>query len=249
MAVLGLSTLIESAVVWYSAGQALLAGMVVLATLDRRAGLAGARGGWRLGWPSRRTSSPRRGSGRGARRRAGRRGLSLVRRPSPRAVGRPLRFLVVAFACVGGLLLRLGPARRWNRCEPADPRVGVGAKALEACPLDRAWRSLRALVLRNLGIDAPLTGAAGLVLCLALAGCWLRGGPRRANGPRGSRGGDRPVRLPDGLLLPGIHAVRGHRAVGWYHAIPAIGAILFVAGWWQHSRGTESWPADRVRRG
>ena len=66
------------------------------------------------------------------------------------------------------------------------------------------------LVLKNLGIDAPLTGSQGLVICLAIAWFWLRGGLRRPNRFEAAGVGAGPGQLSDGLLLPGIHGLRAH---------------------------------------
>ena len=91
-------------------------------------------------------------------------------------------------------------------------------------------------MLKNLGIDAPLTAAQAIVICLAIACFWLRAGWR-------------PSRLESSgaVLVVGsylmVYFFRGYmayehmRVVGWYNAIPEIGAILFVAGWWARSCG------------
>ena len=129
--------------------------------------------------------------------------------------------------------------------QPEDHRTGTAAKALEAVR-STCMAIPETLVFKNLGIDAPLTAPQGLVICLAIAWFWLRGGPRR---PDRLEAAGAVLVLGSYLMVyffRGYMAYEHMRVVGWYNAIPEIGAILFVAGWWARSRRLRSRRAERA---
>lgn len=122
-------------------------------------------------------------------------------------------------------------------------------------PLSEAARPLRGLLytcqaivevelLGNLGIDAEVAPMQGIVLVAAIAALWtwsrrsdLEPSPMEAAGAT--------------LMLGGywlVYTMRGYfpweslRSLGWYHAIPHVGAVVFAAGWWS-ARGKPGWSA------
>lgn len=233
MATLGLSTVMESVVVWYSAGQALFAGTAILATLIAveswlRQGQVrslviaviasiAAPGIWMGGL----VAGPAAASYlwfvdcRGSRRAA-------------------VVFLMVSI-CLVGLLLASVSDTMQRVSQSEDRGIGAAAKAIEAVR-STCMAIPETLLFKNLGIDAPLTASQGLVICLAIAWFWFRGGLRRPN--RFEAAG--AVLVLGSYLM--VYYFRGYmayehmRVVGWYNAIPQIGSILYVAGWWARSR-------------
>ncbi len=239
MAMLGLSTVMESVVVWYSAGQALCAGTSIVASLIAIESWLSQGKVWSLAmavaaslaapgiWMGGLVAGP-----------AAAAYLWFAgRRTSKRAA---VAFLMVS-VCLAGLLLASVSNEMQRLSQPADRRTGTAAKALESVR-STCMAIPETLVFRNLGIDAPLTAPQGLVICLAIAWFWLRGGLRRPN--RFEAAG--AVLVVGSYLM--VYFFRGYmayehmRVVGWYNAIPEIGAILFVAGWWAHWRGSD--PAE-----
>ena len=100
-----------------------------------------------------------------------------------------------------------------------------------------------ALIFNNLGLDAPTTASQAFVIGFVLAAIWVW--TRRRLDPSGRCGLPRinPLEAAGAVLVAAsfgmIFAVRGTestfdglRALGWYNAIPELGAVLFVAGWW-----------------
>ena len=143
--------------------------------------------------------------------------------------------ILVLTGCLAGLLVRSVSRQIEQATESGRRRYGVVEKATEAVR-STAIAIPEVLVLRNLGIDAALTGAQGVVLCCAMGWWWSRTGPGRA-----SRLEAAGAAIVVGSYLM-VYYFRGYmpyedmRLVGWYHAIPEIGAILFVAGWWSRCR-------------
>ena len=113
------------------------------------------------------------------------------------------------------------------------------------------------LVLNNLGLDASTTDVQGWALTLLLCSGWyisrLRDREHNTRGieVRGGSGWNRvrgmippvhPLEAAGGvLILLGFgmsYTARGQytfdnlRALGWYHAIPQLGAVCVWAGWW-----------------
>ena len=237
MAMLGLSTVMESVVVWYSAGQALCAGTSIVASLIAIESWLSQGKVWSLAlavaaslaapgiWMGGLVAGP-----------AAAAYLWFAgRRTSKRAA---VAFLMVS-VCLAGPLLASVSNEMQRLSQPADRRTGTAAKALEAVR-STCMAIPETLVFRNLGIDAPLTAPQGLVICLAIAWFWFRGGLRRPN--RFEAAG--AVLVVGSYLM--VYFFRGYmayehmRVVGWYNAIPEIGAILFVAGWWARWRGSDA---------
>jgi hypothetical protein len=99
------------------------------------------------------------------------------------------------------------------------------------------------LILNNLGQDAFTAPAQAVVLCAGLLAIWAW--TRTPRAPHGLS----PLPRPNSLEAVGVvlvlanfalvFAARGRfmtyenlRALGWYDAIPQLGAVLFVSGWW-----------------
>jgi hypothetical protein len=105
------------------------------------------------------------------------------------------------------------------------------------------------LILGNLGLDAVTTPLQAVMLVLGLTGLWYwsRGGPGPVN----------PLEAVGATVVVGsyylVYFFRGNlpygslRAVGWYNAIPQVGAALFAAGWWAGLRPGA--PGPLTRRG
>jgi hypothetical protein len=111
------------------------------------------------------------------------------------------------------------------------------------------------LVFGNLGLAVSTTPAQGAILTLALCALWLRG---RASGPfdlrspltslRNQKWTLRPLECAGAALVLGSYLMeftfRGYMEyrylrtvnlrfiVPWYSAVPQIGAVLWLAGWW-----------------
>jgi hypothetical protein len=99
------------------------------------------------------------------------------------------------------------------------------------------------LMMGNLGLDStsPVTPGQGIVFCSALALVWVacRRGPGRG------RLGPTPLEAAGAMLVVvgfimvftarGSHDFENLRALGWYHSIPQLGAVLFAFGWYSSS--------------
>ncbi len=140
--------------------------------------------------------------------------------------------ILVLSGCLAGLLMRSVNREIEQAIESGRRRFGVAEKATQAVR-STAIAIPEVLVLRNLGIDAALTGAQGVVLCCALGWWWSRTGLGRAS---------RLEAAGAALVVGSYYYFRGYmpyedmRSVGWYHGIPEIGAVLFAAGWWSRCR-------------
>ncbi|MBX6314251.1 MAG: hypothetical protein IRY99_15265, partial [Isosphaeraceae bacterium] len=231
MAGLGITSVIEPAVVWYSAGQALWAGTAILGAL-LAAQAWRARGHWWwlallvLGG----VAAPAFWSG------------GLAAGPAVAAYlwadGRPrCRRVALALLVVGAaaMLLVVALSRRqinetgliWERHPELPPRP-IQAVLLTAQAIPEA------LILGNLGIDAALTASQGVVFTLALAAAWY--GTRRGRGwPTPLEAAGAAVVLASFLLtyyFRGNFSFDSLRTLGWYYTIPQVGAMVFAAAWW-----------------
>ena len=186
MATLGLSTVTEPVIVWYSAGQALCAGSAIVATLIALEGWLTRRGVWRLGlaavsgiaapllWSGGMLAGPAAA-------------VYLWTRGKPRDRRAAVAILVLS-GCLAGLLVRSVNREIEQAIESGRRRFGVAEKATQAVR-STAIAIPEVLVLRNLGIDAALTGAQGVVLCSR----WAGGGREPGSGePAGSKPPARP---------------------------------------------------------
>jgi hypothetical protein len=249
--VLAASTVMEPVLSWFSASQALCAGDAALAALIalqswREQGRGGA---WKLGlaalgvvlaagiWTGGLIAGP-----------AAAAFLWWNRRRDGRAAAVAFLVLTAVLAVVPIVALRqqnLSPLTRGSH--PFAPAAmawqGVLSTSL-AIP--------EMLVLRAAGVDARLEGLQGAMLCLAIAWLWYRS--RR--GCPGALGG---LEAAGAVIAVGsylmVYSFRGDlayanlRQIGWYHAIPTLGAVLFAAGWWSRCRVTEGRGARPSRRG
>ena len=231
MAILGISTVTHPAVTWFSAGQALWAGTAVLLTLVFARSWSAKGGVARfvaviLGV----TLAPALWSGGLV---AGPAAIAYLVARNESRVRRQVLLLTVITS--GALLLILSLSRSllpevgivWERHEGLWPR-----------PIQGLFHTAQAIVevclFANLGIDAmtvPVQAVATLVALTALY-AWSRGGRGRIN-PLEASGA--VVVIGSCLLtfmLRGNFPFSSLRSLGWYYAIPQIGAILFASGWW-----------------
>jgi hypothetical protein len=254
MAAVGLSSVLGPAVLWYAAGQALAAGTMILAMLAALQAWRARGSWWLLGcgllaavaaplfWSAGYTAGP---AGSAYLWADGRRGC---RRAAVLPLAASLTTAIVVGMVAGPAIAAASPLGRagWSlrdldRLEPA-----MAHTAQAVC---------EALVLNNLGLDAATTPGQALVLIAIPAGFWMQS--RRRSEPPGPR--RRPGLHPSPLEAAGavlvlanfamIFAVRGTettfdnlRTLGWYNAVPQLGAVLFAAGWWSGRPGPEPPP-------
>jgi hypothetical protein len=246
MAAVGLSSVLGPAVLWYAASQALAAGTLILAMLAALQAWR-SRGSWWLlaAGLIAAVAAPLFWSGGYS---AGLVGLAYLwsdgRRPCRLAAALPLAASVGTAALVWRVAGRT--IRTASHLAEHSLREGVG---LEPAVTHTSQAVCEALVLNNLGLDAATTAGQALVLGSLLAGLWAWS--RRGSDPAG----DRPLHRINPLEAAGatlvlanfgmVFAVRGTettfenlRALGWYDAIPQLGAVLFVAGWWSGPLGS-----------
>jgi hypothetical protein len=245
MAAVAFTSVLGTVLLWYSAGQALAAGAMILLMLAalqawRSNGrwwslLLGAMAAlaapllWTAGYT------------------AGLVGCAYLwadgRRRCRRAALLPLAISVITFCFARIVMPRfvavpadVSPVSTMVKIEPGSAVVHTAQGICEA------------LIFNNLGLDAPTTGSQALVIVAMLAVIWTLG--RHRPGLPGQRLtlGFTPLEAAGAVLVISsfgmIFAVRGAettfdglRALGWYDAIPELGAVLFAAGWW-------SGPAD-----
>jgi hypothetical protein len=229
IATLGISTVMEPVIVWYSAGQALCAGSAIVATLIALEGWLSRGGIWKLGLAA--------GSGIAAPLfwsgglLVGPAAATYLWFSGKTRERRAAIAILLLTGCMAGLLVRSVNREIEQSSGSAEHRRGLVEKVAQATR-STAIAIPEVLVLRNLGIDAGITGAQGVVLCLTLAWWWSRTSRRRAGGLEAAG-----ATIVVGSYLM-VYFFRGYmpyedmRPVGWYHAIPEIGAVLFVAGWW-----------------
>jgi hypothetical protein len=252
MAGVGMSTVLGPAVLWYAAGQALASGTVILAMLIALSAWTN-RGGRHfllmaclaavaapMFWSAGYTAGPVAAA-------------YLV--PRRRTADRIAAFFVLAASLMTGGLLWL-VARHEAHADGSGPndviklaqRIPAGlALTVQAIP--------EILIINNLGLDAPTTSSQGLALCaiVALSWCVLR---NRTAANRQLRLAARPMSSPHvveflqsvnrleaagAVLIVAsfwlIYTARGDysfdnlRALGWYHALPQLGAVLLAFGW------------------
>jgi hypothetical protein len=233
MAMLGLSTVMEPVIVWYSASQALCAGSAILATLIALRGWSSKGRAWRLLlaavcgiaatliWSGGLLAGP-----------AAAGFLWTQGKPKDR---RAAVAILVLSGCLAMLLARSISREIEQASVSGGRRHGIIEKATNAAR-STAISIPEILVLRNLGVDAELTGAQGVVFCFALGWWWLRTEPWPVS--RLETAG--AIMVIGSYLM--VYYFRGYmpyedlRPVGWYHGIPEIGAVLFAAGCWFTSR-------------
>jgi hypothetical protein len=151
---------------------------------------------------------------------------------------------VVAFALAGGRITAAENFHNHDLRGAVHPIQGL-ASTVQAI--------VEILVLRNLGLDAVTTPWQALALLGLLAALWVwsRGRPFHPN----------PLEVAGGVMvLVGfgiVYTARGYftfdnlRDLSWYQAIPQMGAVLFLSGWWagESAAGRPKMPAAPTRAG
>ncbi len=239
MAAVGFSSVLGPATTWYSAGQALACGTMILAMLAALQ-LWRARGDrwplflgllatmaaplfWTVGYV------------------AGLVGAAYLladgRRRFRRAAILPVAVSVATCLLVRWVLVRFSAdAALWAKPRPMD-EVYVGPA------ITHAAQALYEFLLKNLGLDASTTDSQAIVIVPILAGLWFW--TRRRLDPDGARTWPRinPLEAAGAAIMAAslamIYSVRGTttgfagvRLCGWYDVIPDLGAVLFAFGWW-----------------
>jgi len=234
MAMIGLSTVIEPAVIWYSAGQALWAALVVVAMLlalqtYREVG----RSVWLIGGAILALAAPAVWSGGYVAGPAGAVYLWVSHVPGRRKVA--MAPLVASLAFAAMTLGQGGVAMVGDN--PQGPRLTVAGRAVKGL-LHTGQAIPECLGLANLGMDAKTTPSQGAVLTLILIGVW--GWPRNGAGPRPlETAGAAMIVVGFGLayVLRANWVFESLRNLGWYHTIPQVGAVILVCDW--AARGRE----------
>jgi len=253
MAALGFSSVLGPAVLWYAASQALAAGTVILGMLAALQAWR-ARGSWWLLALAALAAlaAPLFWSGGYT---AGLVGLAYLwadgRRSCRIAAALPLAASAVVATLVWGVAGRaIGTATHLTARSFRD------VWALPTVLAHTAQAVWEALVLNNFGLEGETTAGQAIVLCSLLAGIWVWSRRRRATPREGPWFRASPLEAAGAVLVIAnfglVFAVRGTettfdnlRALGWYDAIPQLGAVLFAAGWW--SGRLESSPATSIQ--
>ena len=247
MAVFGVSTVIEPAAAWFSAGQALWGGLGALGMLVLLQDWRASGGRWRLVLAALAAAlAPAFWSGGYAALPAG---LAYLAASGAGGKDRKLAAItlvvavlvvaagawIMAARSVGGIPTdgsQIGPMARLTR--------GVGHTG-QAIP--------EALVLGNLGLSAETSANQGATLSLAIAALWAWS--RRGRGPiRPLEAAGATLALTSLLMAFVFRAGSNYsslRALGWYHAIPQVGTVLFAAGWWAAMHEDDRRPGLRRR--
>jgi hypothetical protein len=239
MSAVGFASVLGPALVWYSAGQALAGGtmlLVMLAALQRWR----ARGQWwlmgigslaaiaaPLFWTAGYSAGP-----------VGMAYLWADGRPRcRRAAALPLAVSVAAGLLVRGTRQSAIPAAKDAATQSIVAAVHIGPALVHS-----AQAVCEKLVINNIGFDATTTAPQSLVLILllGLAWAWSRWWSVAASSavlPMVN-----PLEAAGAVMVAAsfgmVFGVRGTettfdnlRALGWYDAIPQLGAVLFGAGW------------------
>ncbi len=228
---LGVTTVMWPSATWYAAGQTLWAALAVLVMLLFLQSWRRAGGSWRLllatlaalaaplFWGGGLVAGP-----------VGAAYLWADDRPRCRkAAVVPLALSLVSLTLMLGVagraLLSSGrdagpPPRGW-----LAPLVGL---------LHTGQAVGEVLVLNNLGLDGATTPMQGLAFCVGLACLWAWS--------RGNRFRPNPLEAAGLMLLTSAflltftfrsgYGYDSLRDLGWYHAVPQVGAVLFASGWW-----------------
>ncbi len=243
MAGVGMSTVLGPALLWYSAGQVLCSGTAILVTLLALR-LWRSRGGWvflaivvlaalaaPLYWSAGYVAGP----------------VALAYLLADRRVSLSVAFLPLGASILTGLFVWCLAGARIAQSASADQsavkvitRIPAGlAHTVQAVP--------EVLLLNNLGLNASTSLPQAAALCLLWVLVWkVSREPEVANLTR-DHSLWKWLRRPNPLEAAGatlvvtcfvmIYSARGYqsfanlRALGWYHAIPQLGAVLFAAGW------------------
>jgi hypothetical protein len=234
-AVLALSSVLHPALTWYSAGQSLWAGLAIAGTLLALQAWRHSGGTWRLVigavgpwvavafWSGGYAAGP-----------AGMAYLWADGRPRSRNAA----FVPIVSAGVLAVLTFLLRGQEILAAQdPSSARMALPVR-LARGTLHACQAASEALILGNLGLDASTTAAQAFVLCASAALIWMCS--RKPLRNRSALEATGAALLVVSYLL--AYAFRGSsefanlRELGWYHAIPELGAILFAAGWLSAAR-------------
>jgi hypothetical protein len=240
MAAVGFSSVMGPALLWYAAGQALASGTMILAMLAALQAWR-VRGSWWLlaAAAMAAMAAPLLWTAGYA---GGLVGAAYLwadrRRVCRRAAALPLCVSIATLVGSRGVVSRLFALPANGHPEPLRVAMEVGPALAHS-----AQAVCEALVINNLGLDTATTATQAFVIGLVLAAIWAWSRHRREH--NGSRLLPRinPLESAGAVLVATsfgmIFAVRGTeasfdglRALGWYDAIPQLGAVLFVSGWW-----------------
>jgi hypothetical protein len=244
MAAVSFSSVLGPSLLWYAASQALAAGVLILAMLAALQSWRVRGSWWRLALALAATIAAPLFWTAGYI--AGAVGTAYLladgRRSCRRAAALPLTVSLATFLLCWGIA---------NRTDTEMSPIAHAIVSVESALVHTAQAVSETLLLKNFGLDATTTPSQGFAIASLLAAVWiwwhLRLGPR---GP-GGRPRVNPLEVAGLVLAVGsygiTHAARAGgsgfesvRVQGWYDAIPELGAILFVAGWW--AGGLESPP-------
>ncbi len=240
MAAVGFSSVLGPTLLWYAAGQALGAGTAILAMLAALQAWR-VRGSW---WPLvlavlAAMAAPLFWSAGYAAAPVGVAYLWADGRPACRRAAAllavcELALIVLIWGVVG---------RGFAPVSHVAARPLGGVLAADAVLSHSSQAVCEALILNNLGLDAPTTAGQAIVLGAMLIGLWAWS--RRRSDPTASGPWPRvnPLEAAGAVMVIAtfglIFASRGTdggfeslRGLGWYDAIAELGTVLFVAGWW-----------------
>lgn len=234
MAALGITTVVAPVVTWYSAGQALWAGLGILAMLLALQGWRDSSGlgvTWLALAALAAASAAAFWSGGHVAGPVGATYLWTEGRPRGRkAAAVPL----LATAATLGALFLLGGRELRASARPHERAIAEAAHPFRGL-LHTSQAIPETLILGNLGLDAAIDVTQGVVFCLALAGLWVWSRGPGIPRPNSLEAAGAALVVLSYLL---VYTFRGYlpfaslRSIGWYHAIPHVGAVLFAAGWW-----------------
>lgn len=240
MAAVGFSTVLGPAILWYAAGQALATGIVILIMLAAIQGFRARGSAWLLAvgilaaamaplvWSAGYT--------------AGLAGFAYLWSDGRRAC-RLASPLPLAGSAITGLLV-------WPLASPELAATGGLSQRstevfanLPSIAGRIAQATCEALVINNLGLDAATSASQAVVLLGIVVGIWLWSRRLKRGPSHQPQWRLNPLEAAGGTLIFTnfglIFAARGLqmtydnlRALGWYHAIAELGAVLFAAGWW-----------------
>jgi hypothetical protein len=238
MAATGITSVLLPVLDHYAASQALWSGAAIVATLLATAAWRKKGGVWRLVLAGLGViAAPAVWSGGLAAGPAAAAGLWADGRPRRRLAAIALLGLAVA-AAIAILLL----TRQYIK---EDMVVNETHAELWPRPIQGTLNAVQAVaeatILNNLGIDAATTAFQATVMLGIVACLWYVS--RRRKGRLTPLEASGAVFVLSSTLL--VYLFRGNlsfdslRPVGWYYALPHIGAVLFVAGWWSALEGSE----------
>jgi hypothetical protein len=239
MAALGLTSVLGPTLLWYSAGQALAAGMMVLAMLAALQAWRVGGAGWALALGLLAAiAAPLLWSGGYA---AGPVGIAYLWADGRRRARRAAVILAVTSLLMVGLVWSIA-GRGFSPAAHVASQPAGDVLPLPAMVAHTAQAVCEALVLNNVGLDATTTSAQAILFCALLAALWWRSRRRSAAASPRRRPRPNPLESAGAALViitfGLIFSARGTesdfdslRALGWYDAMGELGAVLFVCGW------------------